>query len=124
MHTSPGANEEKEEREVEMGTSWENGNHHTVKVGEHWRVQAVRQPYNCPLLEENGAKFNPPKHMAMFLDPTHLASGKLNDDCCYYDVEIMEVTEQVITCKTLPDEDGSYFVFEVLNSDAIVRFYK
>lgn len=107
-----------------MSPAIEGGNFHTVKVGEHWRVQAVRSPYMCPLFEENGEKFNPPKHMFMVVDPAHLVDGKPNDDCCYYDVEIVEVNDQVITCKTLPEDDGSYIVFEVLNSDAIVRFYR
>lgn len=60
----------------------------------------------------------------MVVDPAHLVDGKLNDDCCYFDVEIVAVTDRDITCKTLPEEDGSYIVFEVLNSDAIVRFYR
>jgi hypothetical protein len=61
--------------------------------------------------------------MLMVADPAHFVDGKPNDDCCYYDVEIVEVTDEVITCKTLPEEGKYYIVFEVLNSDSIVRFY-
>jgi hypothetical protein len=107
-----------------MSLAIEDGNFHTVKVGEHWRIQPVRSPYMCPLLECNGEKCDPARHMWMAVDPAHLVNGKPNDDCCYFDVEIMKVTDQVIECKTLPEPDGSYLVFEVLNSDAIVRFYR
>lgn len=107
-----------------MSLAIEGGNFHTVKVGEHWRVQAVRSPYMCPLLECDGKQLNPPGQMFMVVDPAHLVDGRLNDDCCYFDVEIMKVTDQFIWCKTLPESDEDCIVFEVLNSDAIVRFYR
>lgn len=101
------------------------GNLHNVHVGQHWRLQTLRSPYMCPLFEADGEKFNPPKSTIMTIDHTHFKDGQLNDDCCYTDVEILEVDHEVVKCKTLPDERDplSYAIFEVLNDDTIVRFY-
>lgn len=105
-----------------MKTAIEGGNFHTVKVGEHWRLQPRRSPYMCPVVERNGIKLDPPEHTFMSIDPSHLTDGNL-DNCCYFDVEIVSVTDEIICCKTISGIDGSYILFEVLNSDAIVRFY-
>jgi hypothetical protein len=103
------------------------GNNHNVQVGEHWRLQTLRNPYMCPLLEEDGEKFNPVKQM--FLTISHLVDGKLSDTCCYFDAEIIMVNSGYIHCKVVegspPDWSGNsgYSVIEVLNDDTMVRFF-
>ena len=99
-----------------MTKSWENGNFHTVAVGEKWKLQTVKNPYLFPVLGDETGTFEKPKRSVM----QNCGNG---NQCCYMEVEIVEMDGQVIKCKTLPLEDGSFMVFEVLNSDAIVRFY-
>ena len=59
----------------------------------------------CPLLEANGETFNPVKQVFLTFDEEHLKKG-LNDDCCYYDVEILEVHEQFIKCKIIKENEN------------------
>lgn len=101
------------------------GNLHNVQVGELWRVQTLRSPYMCPILEADGVKFDPCGHLVMSIDPHHLQDGMLNDNCCYHDVEVLGRNDEagVVTLRSLED-DGKYMIFEVLNDDTIVRFYK
>jgi hypothetical protein len=99
-----------------MGDSWENGNRHKVTVGEKLKLQAVKSPYMFPVLADETGPFNPPVS-------TVIQSCGNGVGCCYMEVEIVEVGDDVIKCKSRPLEDGSFIIFEVLNSDAIVRFY-
>lgn len=104
-----------------MMSAIEGGNFHTVKVGEQWRLQTLRVPYICPVLEENGVVFEKVQHAMLTREPGH----EIQDDCCYYDVIILSVDEDVIRCRTAKDDrfPGEYMIFEVLNDDTIVRFY-
>ena len=98
------------------GLSWENGNFHKVAVGEKWKLQAVKSPYMFPVLGDETGTFERPVS-------TTIGNCGSGDQCCYMEVEILETNNEVIKCKSLPLEDGSFMIFEVLNSDAIVRFY-
>jgi hypothetical protein len=87
-----------------------------VAVGEKWKFQVVKSPYVFPILaDETG----------FFESPTLILIGNCGngDQCCYMEVEILETDNEVIKCKSCSLEDGSFIIFEVLNSDAIVRFY-
>lgn len=100
----------------------EGGNRHNVQVGEQWRLQTLRIPYICPALEENGVVFNPPQRMMLIREPGH----DHGDDCCYYNVIILDVNDELIQCRTAENDrfPGEYIIFEVLNDDTIVRFYR
>lgn len=99
-----------------MGNSWENGDFHKVAVGEKWKLQAVKSPYMFPILANETGPFETPVLTAI----GNCGNG---DQCCYMEVEILETDNKVIKCKSRPLEDGKFIIFEVLNSDAIVRFY-
>jgi len=104
------------------------GDLHPVKVGESWRIQTLRSPYMCPLLEADAQVFNPPGFITLTVDLDHLKDGKLNDDCCYIDVELLSVDDEVIRCKAVSGDDSgnteSYIIFEVLNDTSMIRFYR
>lgn len=96
-----------------------------VTLGAQYRFQALAIPYYFSVLEFNGAKLDPPGHSSLPLEHVH-ESGRLLDDCCYLDVDVTKINDDVLNLRVfydrgLPTEETT--LIEVLNDNTVIRLY-